>query len=54
MIIKIVFLFLIGMAVLAMFGRLKLPGVARLSRGKCRHCGRHRIGKGPCACGKGA
>ncbi|SIO47145.1 hypothetical protein SAMN05444722_2380 [Rhodovulum sp. ES.010] len=60
MIVKIVSLFLVGMAVLAMFGRLRLPRprAGRLSLGrarpaKCLHCGRHRIGSGPCPCGKG-
>ncbi len=53
MLLKIVSLFLIFMAVLAMFGRLRLPGRPRLSAGKCRTCGRPRIGKGPCPCGKG-
>jgi len=60
MIIKIVTLFLIGMAALAMFGRLRLPGrgkgpVARrrARSAKCPHCGRYRIGSGPCPCGKG-
>jgi hypothetical protein len=60
MIIKIVTLFLIGMAVLAMFGRLRMPkiGGRRIGRGrsassKCPHCGRYRIGSGPCPCGKG-
>ncbi len=59
MIIKIATLFLIGMAVLAMFGKLrvpklpKMPGRPRLSSAKCPKCGRHRIGKGPCPCGKG-
>lgn len=54
MIIKIVSLFLILMAVLAMFGRLRFPGMKRLSSRKCPGCGRYRIGSGPCACGKGA
>lgn len=54
MIIKIVSLFLIGMVVLAMFGRLRLPGVGRLTSKKCPKCGRYRIGSGPCDCGKGA
>lgn len=54
MIIKVVTLFLIGMAVLAMFGRLRLPGSKRLGSRKCPDCGRYRIGKGPCDCGKGA
>ncbi len=52
-IIKIVSLFLIGMAVLAMFGKLRLPRAGRRSSAKCPACGRYRIGKGPCACGHG-
>ncbi|SEN20214.1 hypothetical protein SAMN04488012_10227 [Palleronia salina] len=51
--IKIVSLFLIGMLVLAMFGRLRFPGQKRLQSMKCDRCGRYRLGKGPCACGKG-
>jgi len=59
--VKIVTLFLIGIGVLAMFGRLRLPGGARRlgDREKpakpktCPHCGAYRIGKGPCPCGKG-
>ncbi len=53
MIVKAVFLFLAVMAVLAMFGRFRFPGQKMLSDRKCRHCGRYRIGKGPCSCGKG-
>ncbi len=45
-------LFLIGMAVLAMFGRLRLPGQKRLSTRRCAECGRLRIGKGRCSCGR--
>jgi uncharacterized OB-fold protein len=52
-ILKIVSLFLVVMAVLAMFGRLRLPGSNRLAAAKCRNCGRYRIGKGPCRCGHG-
>lgn len=52
-VIKIVSLFLIGMLVLAMFGRLRFPGQTRLKNMKCPGCGRYRMGKGPCACGKG-
>ena len=51
--IKVVSLFLIGMVVLAMFGRLRFPGQARLQSLKCDGCGRYRIGKGACPCGKG-
>lgn len=53
MISKIVLLFLAGMAVLAIFGKLRFPGKERLSSAKCAGCGRYRIGKGPCPCGKG-
>ena len=54
MLIKIVVLFLVGMAVLAMFGRLRLPRIGRRNARKCTRCGRFLIGKGPCDCGKGA
>jgi hypothetical protein len=52
MIVKIVVLFLVGMAVLAMFGRLRFPGQKQLEAMKCRGCGRYRIGKGACPCGR--
>ena len=56
MIFKIITLFLVFMAVVAMFGKLRFPklpgGVARRLRGTCPACGRPRIGKGPCPCGK--
>ena len=66
MIFKIVSLFLIFMAVLAMFGKWRVPGADTLRRiggglvnrlgGKtpkaCDHCGRYQIGKGPCDCRK--
>ncbi|WP_226782949.1 hypothetical protein [Oceaniglobus trochenteri] len=51
--IKVVTFFLIGMIVLAMFGKLRFPGQKRLKSKKCHRCGRYRIGKGPCDCGKG-
>ncbi|RBW51006.1 hypothetical protein DS909_20890 [Phaeobacter gallaeciensis] len=53
MILKVVTLFLVGMAALAMFGKLRFPGQKRLASAKCPRCGRYRIGKGPCACGHG-
>lgn len=61
MLVKIVTFFLIGIAVLALFGRLRWPGSARrigqrekpkLPK-KCRACGAYLIGDGPCPCGKG-
>ncbi|WP_055084483.1 hypothetical protein [Jannaschia donghaensis] len=52
MIFKIVTLFLIGIAVLAMFGRLRFPSGARIGSRKCRTCGVPRVGRGPCPCGK--
>jgi len=48
--VKVVSLFLIGMLVLAMFGRLRFPGQAKLESRKCPNCGRYRIGSGPCVC----
>lgn len=54
MLVKVVTFFLIGIAVLGMFGRLNYPGKARLANAKCSSCGRIKFGKGPCACkGKG-
>jgi len=42
------------MAVLAMFGKLKVPKIKpKLGMNpvkKCRDCGSYKIGKGPCAC----
>ncbi len=62
--IKIATFFLIGMAVLAMFGRLRWPGGARRLRGEkrgalpkpktCPNCGRMNLRGGPCrACREG-
>jgi hypothetical protein len=53
-IVKIVSLFLLGMVVLAMFGKYRFPGQKRLAAAKCKSCGKYRIGKGPCPCTKGA
>ncbi|GGL54049.1 hypothetical protein [Wenxinia marina] len=53
MIVKVVLLFLVFMAVLAMFGRLRLPGLPPKLGGKCPDCGRPRLGKGPCPCKAG-
>jgi hypothetical protein len=62
--VKIATFFLIGMAILALFGRLRWPGgrprlPGRPTKaekpakpGRCRHCGAFRIGTGPCPCGK--
>lgn len=55
MLVKIVTIFLVFIAVLAMFGkaRLLLPKKMREIAMKCPACGRHRIGKGKCPCGEG-
>lgn len=53
MIVKIVSLFLLGMVVLAMFGKMRFPGQKRLAAARCKSCGKYRIGKGPCSCRKG-
>lgn len=54
MMLKIVTLFLVFIAVLAMFGKLSLllPKSLKQVTQKCPNCGRHRIGKGACPCGK--
>ncbi|MBK5946815.1 hypothetical protein CCR83_10310 [Rhodobacter veldkampii DSM 11550] len=52
MLLKIVSLFLVVMAVLAIFGKLRLPPLVGMTRrGKCPDCGRPMIGRGPCSCG---
>ena len=51
MLVKIVTFFLIGIAVLAMFGKLRFPGQKKLENVKCPKCGRYRIGRGSCSCG---
>lgn len=51
--VKVVTLFLVGMIVLAMFGKLRFPGQKRLQAMKCPDCGRYSLGRGPCACKSG-
>ena len=52
MIVKIITLFLIAMAGLAMVGafRLRRRKPPKLAA-KCRACGRPKVGSGPCGCG---
>lgn len=50
MLVKIVALFLVFIAVMAMFGRLRYPGQDRLRAAKCPRCGRYRIGRKSCDC----
>ena len=52
MLIKVVSLFLIVIVALAVFGRLRLPRGRQLAARRCPGCGRPRIGKGACACGR--
>jgi hypothetical protein len=47
---KIVLLFLVGMGVLAMFGKFTFPGKKQLDARRCDQCGRFKIGKGSCPC----
>lgn len=58
MLVKIILVFLLAMALVGMIGKVLFPGAgARLGRKRsayCPDCGRPRIGKGPCACGKQA
>jgi hypothetical protein len=50
--VKIATLFLIVMVALALFGKLRVPGAKQLSDMRCKKCGRFRIGRGPCPCGR--
>ena len=51
MLSKVVLLFLVVMAGIALFGRLRLRGSGK--RGSyCASCGRPRVGTGACPCGK--
>ena len=54
MIVKAVTLFLIGMLVLGMFGKLHVVGIGKkrkkLLTTKCKLCGAPKIGKTPCPC----
>jgi hypothetical protein len=50
MIIKIVSLFLVGMVVLAMFGRLKVPKLKFGNGKKCKKCGAPLINNSICVC----
>jgi hypothetical protein len=58
MVIKAVSLFLVAILVLAMFGRLRLPGkggkggrkAGPKTAKKCPECGSYILGDGPCAC----
>ena len=52
MLVKVVTLFLAGMAILAMFGKLRLSlfGIKRVQK-KCKSCGAPLVGKGGCPCG---
>jgi len=52
MLLKVMALFLVFMAVLAMFGKFRFPGQDKLAAAKCKGCGRYRIGKGNCSCGR--
>ena len=55
MLSKIVILFLVFIAVLGMFGKLSLllpKSARRLTTARCKNCGRFRIGKDSCPCGK--
>ncbi len=53
MLVKIVTFFLIGMMVLAMFGRLRVPGVGKVALQKpkrCKKCKRFLFNNDPCPC----
>ncbi len=54
MLVKIVTIFLVFIAVLGMFGKLRLLLPRKFRKNaRCEKCGRHLIGSGPCPCKKG-
>jgi hypothetical protein len=52
MLVKVVLLFLLAMALMAMVANLLFPGrlKKRFLPGRCAKCGRPKIGTGPCSC----
>lgn len=54
--VKVVSIFLIGMLVLGMFGKLRMPKIGLKPRmkatKKCKKCGAYQIGDTPCNCRK--
>jgi hypothetical protein len=53
MLVTIAVAFLVLMAAIALYGRLRRPGgPPRITTAqKCPRCGSYRIGRGPCGCG---
>jgi len=51
MLVKGIFLFLVVIAALALFGRLRFTAIRKAAT--CPACGRPTIGTGPCPCKKG-
>lgn len=45
---KIAALFLVFMAILAMFGKLRFPGQKKIASMRCPECNKFQIGKTPC------
>jgi len=50
MLFKIITLFLVGIGVLAMFGKWRVGGRKGVSSGRCKKCGSVKVGRGPCVC----
>jgi hypothetical protein len=56
MLLKTALLFLLGMVLLGMIGRVLFPGavrrvISRRAPAPCPSCGRYQIGRGDCSCG---
>lgn len=52
--VKVITLFLVFIAILALLGRLRMPGFRlprRKSAKRCERCGRPLIGRAACECG---
>jgi hypothetical protein len=57
--VKVVTFFLIGIMVLALFGKLRMPRLPKIKHRKgidtavkCKKCGTYKIGNKPCGCSK--
>ena len=50
MVIQIVFIFLILMVALAMFGKFRVGKLKKKGNMKCPKCGKYLIGNGTCRC----
>lgn len=55
MLVKVVTLFLVGMAILGFFGKLRTPKLPKIGKAaRCENCGARKPSQGSCPCQSGA